>query len=566
MLNRRGFALFAFVAAVCLLLAIPSFADSQARIVRLSYIDGDVRINRNVGEAFEEAILNMPVIQGTRLYTGNDGRVEVEFENGSTVRLSGPSDLLFRQLTLRSSGDKVSMLDLREGLAYFNVERKGDDDFRFVIGNQEFRINKSARFRVRVDNDDVQLAVFRGEVEYLAPGREVEVKKNETLALDLRDPGRYFLSKNIDEYASDEWDSARDQYHDQYANAERDYRNDSPYASGWSDLNYYGNYFDAPGYGSVWRPYGVGYGWDPFSYGAWSWYPGFGWTYVSAYPWGWTPYRYGSWLYLANYGWCWRPSNSWNYWNTGPVIVRAPRNYVAPRVPTGRGGTIITGITPNPRRPTSGTRPAPPGGTPVPIARAPRLVVEPDRERPVQGRPSALRSGVSAGSSARQPIAIQPSGANQIPADNIRVAPTDMRPPARVDSGESVREVKPPEPRVSPDGSREVRDGRSSVFDRPRETDRTDRGGDSRATTTVPAPRATREVPRPSPAPEARPSVPSQRSVERSAPSAPAPAPRPTAAPSAPAPRSAMPSPSMPSAPRSSPSPSAAPRGSSVRR
>ena len=131
---RRG-SLFALVAAVCLLLAVPAFADSQARIVRLSYIDGDVRINRNVGDGFEEAILNMPVVQGTRLYTGNDGRVEVEFENGSTVRLSGPSDLLFRQLTLRSSGDKVSMLDLREGLAYFNIERKGDDDFRDFLND-----------------------------------------------------------------------------------------------------------------------------------------------------------------------------------------------------------------------------------------------------------------------------------------------------------------------------------------------------------------------------------------------------------------------------------------------
>ena len=48
----------------------------------------------------------------------------------------------------------------------------------------------------------------------------------------------------------------------------------------------------------MWQPYLVGAGWDPFMNGAWMWYPGAGYTWVSAYPWGWTPYRYGSWTYL----------------------------------------------------------------------------------------------------------------------------------------------------------------------------------------------------------------------------------------------------------------------------
>jgi hypothetical protein len=59
------------------LLAFPSFADSQARIVRLSEVDGDVQIDRNSGQGYEKAFLNLPVTQGTKLRTGADGRAEI---------------------------------------------------------------------------------------------------------------------------------------------------------------------------------------------------------------------------------------------------------------------------------------------------------------------------------------------------------------------------------------------------------------------------------------------------------------------------------------------------------
>jgi len=45
-------------------------------------------------------------------------------------------------------------------------------------------------------------------------------------------------------------------------------------------------------YGMMWQPYSVGAGWDPFMNGAWMWYPGAGYAWISSYPWGWTPYRY----------------------------------------------------------------------------------------------------------------------------------------------------------------------------------------------------------------------------------------------------------------------------------
>jgi hypothetical protein len=64
--------------------------SSHARIVRVSYVQGDVRFARDVkGDPlsdsrgnWENAVLNLPIRQGYALATDN-GRAEVEFEDGA---------------------------------------------------------------------------------------------------------------------------------------------------------------------------------------------------------------------------------------------------------------------------------------------------------------------------------------------------------------------------------------------------------------------------------------------------------------------------------------------------
>src|SRR5947208_13442452 len=70
----------ALLTLAALLLTLPAFADSQVRIVRLSQVGGDVQADRNTGQGFEKAFLNMPVTQGMKLRTNRDGRAEIEFK------------------------------------------------------------------------------------------------------------------------------------------------------------------------------------------------------------------------------------------------------------------------------------------------------------------------------------------------------------------------------------------------------------------------------------------------------------------------------------------------------
>jgi hypothetical protein len=189
-------------------------------------------------------------------------------------------------------------------------------------------------------DNDATLAVFKGNVQVEGPSGTVEVGKEQSLSFDLTDKDAYALAANLEQDPYDSWDKQQEQYHQRYV-SNGSYNGYSPYAYGMSDLNYYGNYFYAAGYGMCWQPYFAGMGWDPFMNGAWMWYPGLGYTWISAYPWGWTPYRYGSWLFLPGYGWVWQPGRSGAGWNTIPVLVNPPPGFTAPQPPAGPGKTII---------------------------------------------------------------------------------------------------------------------------------------------------------------------------------------------------------------------------------
>src|SRR5207245_3120361 len=163
---------------------------------------------------------------------------------------------------------------------------------------------------------------------------EVDMKKNQSFVLEPKYTARYALDKGVDTDDLDQWSTERDDALSAYASAGQGYTQ-SPYQYGASDLNYYGQYYDVPGYGNVWQPNNVGMTWDPFGNGYWSYAPGFGYTWVSSYPWGWMPYRYGQWIFINNRGWCWAPGG-WNRWYSRPRWSHAPPGFHAPIPPAAR--------------------------------------------------------------------------------------------------------------------------------------------------------------------------------------------------------------------------------------
>jgi hypothetical protein len=329
-------------AAVCSMLALPARADSQARIVRLSDVQGSVQINKNSGTGFENAFLNLPVTQGVELRTGSNGRAEVEFEDGSTLRIAPYTDLVVSTLSLNDAGKRTSVLNLVEGMAYVNWLGKSGDAFTLNFSNEKVSLDQAAHFRIDTMAQATRLAVFKGDVEAEGPSGKVVVAKNKTATFDPSADDKSKLADNIAEAPLDSWDREAIAYHDQYARTKPS-DNSSPYGYGLSDLNYYGGYYNVPGYGTMWQPYFTGVGWDPFMDGAWGWYPGMGYMFASAYPWGWLPYRYGNWMFVPGSGWMWQPGG-WNMWSPTPVYTPTPLVHVHPLIaPTGTVDTVSVG-------------------------------------------------------------------------------------------------------------------------------------------------------------------------------------------------------------------------------
>ncbi len=318
--------------------------DSQARIVRISHVQGEVRID--TGHGYESATMNIPITEGNWLETRSDSWAEVQLEDGSTIRMAPGTQIVFSQLARFSSGGTATTIDLDQGEAEFKIAKRDDSEFLVTVKTKTIVLDASGLFRVTSTNSDpLEIVVWKGSVAVKDPdsGGEVAVLKNETFVIDAQDVGRYALDKGAEADDLDQWGKERDDYLSTYASSRRGYAQ-SPYQYGASDLDQYGQYTDVPGYGSVWQPTGVGLDWDPYENGYWSYSPTFGNYWVSAYPWGWMPFRYGSWVFVNGRGWCWQPqSGTWNRWHRSPRLVNAPPGFHPPappprRVVSGGGG------------------------------------------------------------------------------------------------------------------------------------------------------------------------------------------------------------------------------------
>jgi FecR protein len=337
--SLSGVSIVFLTAAACALLALPALADSQARIVRLSDVQGSVQIDKNTGMGFESAFLNLPIKQGTQVKTRDRGRAEIEFEDGSTLRLTPNTTVEFNALGLSDSGKRISVINLVEGMAYVNWLGKSGDQFSLNFSREKIALDRAAHFRVETSPQIAKMAVFKGNVDVDGPAGKVVVEKKKTASFDAADNDNYSIAKNVEEAPLDSWDKEASSYHDQYAK-----NNSSPYGYGVSDLNYYGAYSNVPGYGMMWQPYFTGVGWDPFMNGAWSFYPGSGFMFASAYPWGWMPYHYGNWMFVPGMGWMWEPGG-WNSFTTVPRFAGTlPANF-HPLVPPAAGTvrTVLVG-------------------------------------------------------------------------------------------------------------------------------------------------------------------------------------------------------------------------------
>jgi len=307
----------------------PDDAASKVRIVRLSQIVGDVEVDRGTGEGFEAPLMNLPITQNATLRTGL-GFAEVEFEDNSTLRLTPNSTVAFTQLERDAAGTTLSTVSVSVGIVFINLTGAPGNEFAMIFDNQKVSLEPSSRARLSVVPDAATLTMLKGSVRIDTPPGVTIVRKK-TVNFPGANPGIFRIVRNF-ESPYDAWDETALAYHKHYAK----YAAQGSLANrfGLSDLNYYGRFINAGECGPVWRPYFANAAWDPFYHGSWVWYPKWGWTWVSPYPWGWTPYHSGAWTYCPAVGWGWRAGVRWvGLPNRPKPQSRPPRHGLRPVPP-----------------------------------------------------------------------------------------------------------------------------------------------------------------------------------------------------------------------------------------
>ncbi|HEY6412835.1 MAG TPA: DUF6600 domain-containing protein [Edaphobacter sp.] len=392
------------------------------RAARLSYLQGSVTVVRMDNTGSDTAQLNMPLAQGLRVMTGEDGQAEIEFEDGSLVRLTPNSSLSLDHLSADSGGNFQTQLSLVQGLIYAELRAVSKYAYQLNVDGTVVSPVENATIRINLDEPPAVIAVLTGRAHVEHAGSEdsagyrTDVRGGEMLTSDSSDTSRYFLSQQITQDSWDSWNEERDQTAADEA-ARRTAARDSlegDHGYGWSDLDANGSWYDVPGQGKVWQPtVAMDANFDPYGYGSWVWYPGSGYVWASGYSWGWTPFRCGNWSFWNGFGWGWAPGvncgfGGWGFPGSVFVIniVQPPRGYRFLPLPVRGPGGVHPIVVVHPGRG--------PGG-PVRTVQEPRIIaghmVEP--LRPV-GNGYTSRGGSAVGASLRRDFPMDHN--NHLPA------------------------------------------------------------------------------------------------------------------------------------------------------
>lgn len=434
--------------------AAPVHAEQQPRAARLVSFEGTVQV-LGAEEAKDQAgdvQVNMPLLEGMQLRTAEDGRAEIEFEDASIVRVTPNS-----QVSLESLGEKETAIGVVQGLAYFELRGESARPYSVRYGSNVAKLVTDSTFRVSLDVSPCELSVFGGEVVVANGDQKIIVRANEAVRFDAEGSERYFFSSNI---SPDSWDQWNDEQDTQAAAALTEQsdvaeKQTGSGSYGWSDLDAYGDWYPTQDAGVVWQPADAGADFDPYAIGAWGWYPGFGYTWISGYPWGWTPFHCGGWNYFDGFGWGWSPGACYG-WGTGLHYRRPPPGFRPPLKPVGPPTVIRLR---HPIIPLAPARPGVPVRSPVlPVHKTGSVMLDGAVVMPLLRKPTVIpgvgvagegadaailgmRGGITRGSyptsrpirSTTSPVSVAPVMVNSLPRMNppVNVRPMPLPSPAR---------------------------------------------------------------------------------------------------------------------------------------
>jgi hypothetical protein len=309
----------------------PQQPNPNMRAARLSYVEGAVQLTQGNQILADPALANTPLFEGTVITTREEGRAELQFDDGSVARLSPNSSLQIAVLRKERDSGKAEVL-LTSGLGYFEMSGNTANQLITRFGDSKVTASGFTVIRVNLDNPPGEVAVFTGNAHLERGNLSLDIHGGDSVALNGTDPNQYNLANTIEPDSWDAWNADRDQELSSQEAAKTSATGGQPDSSNpaWGDLDSNGNWYNVPGQGYVWSPYeAADASWDPYGCGNWVYTPRFGYIWVSCESWGYMPYMAGNWNYYDDFGWGWTPGYGYPWWCTGGwgsnVGTRPPR-------------------------------------------------------------------------------------------------------------------------------------------------------------------------------------------------------------------------------------------------
>ncbi len=288
--------------------------QTDTGVARVSLMKGDVFMTRGDSGDQVAAKINLPLVRGDKVMTGEKSQAEIQLDHSNIIRLAPSTEVRIADLT-RST----IQLQLAKGLVTYSVLKTNEAQIELDTPNMAVRPVKEGTYRIQVDSPtETHLIVRKGDADVTTPQGTTAVSEGRMINVRGSDNPEYQIASAPGRDDWDKWNNDRDK---EIQNA-KSYQYSNHYYTGAQDLDKNGRWVYIPDYGDyAWTPYESA-GWTPYYNGYWGWAPYWGWTWISYEPWGWAPYHYGRWFYHGSSWYWWPGSHYYGYYPTwGPGWV-----------------------------------------------------------------------------------------------------------------------------------------------------------------------------------------------------------------------------------------------------
>ena len=173
--------------------------NNHSEAARVSYIHGDVSMQRGDSGGWSAVTVNTPLVPGDQIATGDKSRTEVQLDYAHILRLAAQS-----QAKMANLSRNQIQVQIAQGYANLTVLKGGEANIEIDSPNVAVHPLGPGRVRVQVNSDaETDVIVRSGEVEVTTPQGSTRVREGQLITVRGADNPEY---KVVDAPSSDDWD------------------------------------------------------------------------------------------------------------------------------------------------------------------------------------------------------------------------------------------------------------------------------------------------------------------------------------------------------------------------